>query len=70
MNASEVREMLRDKVKAAGTRTAWCAAQRPSISGAMVSHFLLGRIDPPPKILAALGVRRVVTYELTDDGPR
>lgn len=70
MDASDVRQMLRDAVKAAGSQKAWYLRQDPPISGSVVSFVLLGRIDPPPGILAALGVRRVVTYEIIENEER
>ena len=54
MTADDVRTMLRDACKKAGTSAAW--ADKNSLSQAYVSDTLNGRREPGPKILRALGL--------------
>jgi hypothetical protein len=66
MNADEVRALLRERVVLAGNMTKWGAGA--GIKPPMVSRILLGRDDPTPSVLRALGLRRVVTYERVEGG--
>jgi len=43
------------------TQKEW--ADKHGISPQYLSHVLSGRTDPGPKILAALGLKRVVVYQ-------
>jgi len=60
---NQVLAQLRAEVDAAGSQTAFAAAN--SISITYVSEVLAGRRDPGRKILAALGLTRVVLYRET-----
>ena len=60
MTANEVRLLLREACRRAGTITAWASAN--GISQAHVSDVLNGRRDPAQKILQALGLERVMDY--------
>ena len=51
---------MRAACKAAGGQAAW--SERHGISPAYVSDVLNSRREPGPKILAALGLRKVVRY--------
>lgn len=59
-NLSEIYAELRTRIEAAGSQKAW--AQQAGISGAYLNDVLMARRDPGPKILAALGYVRRVTY--------
>lgn len=61
MNAEQVRELLRAKVN--GNQSAW--AKSLGISQSYVADVLRGRQPPGDKIIAALGIERVVTYRKT-----
>lgn len=52
---------LRSAIDQAGTARAWCEANH--VAPSLVSDVLRGRRDPPPVMLHALGVCRIVTYE-------
>ena len=68
MTADEVRALLRDQCANAGSRAAWLRERRAAgyqMTSALVSFVLSGRLEPCGKVLAALGLRRVVTYERT-----
>lgn len=54
MTADEVRTMLREACRKAGTSAAF--ADKHSLSQAYVSDTLNGRREPGPKILRALGL--------------
>lgn len=62
MNAEGVRQRLREVVAEAGSQTAWANRQTPPIASTTVSLTLIGRIDPPPKLLRALRLRKQVSY--------
>jgi DNA-binding transcriptional regulator YdaS (Cro superfamily) len=52
--------MMRAACKAAGGQAAWAEAH--DMSPAYVSDVLNSRREPGPKILSALGLRKVVRY--------
>jgi hypothetical protein len=60
MPVEDVRAMLRTAVEAAGSQIAWARAHR--LSGVYVSDVLHGRREPAGKILAALGMEKIVMY--------
>lgn len=51
---------LRTEIDSAGSQSAF--ARLHGLTHTVVSQTLRGRIDPPPVLLAALGLRRVVRY--------
>ncbi len=58
--------MLRAQIATAGSQIAWCAARAAEgtpVGTNAVSRFLKGFGGPPPKLLGAMGLRAVVTYE-------
>lgn len=62
MDAEEVRRLLRQKVKEAGSQTAF--AQRRNVSRYAVCWFLGGGMEAPqPRLLRALGLTKKVSYE-------
>lgn len=61
MNLDQVRKILREECESAGSQAAW--AFRHSVSPAYVSDTLNGRREPGPALLAALGIKRVTSYE-------
>lgn len=56
----EVRALLREKCREAGSTEAW-AAQK-GINGSYVRHALSGRATIGPKIMAALGLKEVRVF--------
>ena len=70
VNAWELRQMLREAVKALGSQSQW--AEQHGVSKQYLSHVLHGRTVPSPKICEALGYQRVVMFERKDrpGGPR
>jgi hypothetical protein len=61
MTADEVRVLLREACRKAGSQSAW--AEEHNVSGSYVSDLVHGRREPGDKVLAALGLERVaVTY--------
>ena len=56
---------LRKRLDKAGTQTA--LAKELGISKPYLSDILKGKRDPGPKVLAQLGIRRVVTFERIGD---
>lgn len=60
MTLPEVLIMLVDRIDAAGGRAAWCAST--GVSPGYLGDVLHGRRDPGEKLLAALGLRKVVDY--------
>jgi hypothetical protein len=63
VSAEEVRQLLRRCCEEAGSQTGW--ARKNDMSGVYVSDVLAGRRDPGGKLLAALGLERVVHYRQT-----
>jgi hypothetical protein len=62
MNANDVRELLRERVKAAGSQYKLAAAI--GVDYGHLNAAVNGRCAPGPKILRALGLRRVFLYEV------
>ena len=60
---NDVLRMLFDRCLSAGSRKAW--AEQNNISPAYVSDVLNGNRDPGERILNALGLVKVVSYEYT-----
>lgn len=62
MNDEEVRRVLTRKIKAMGlTVRAWCVAH--DLDPCEVSRVFHGHVKPTRRVLAALGMRKVVSYE-------
>lgn len=61
LTALQVRVRLRRVVQAHGSQRA--AARALGVALSLVNRTLSGEDDPPPKLLTALGLRRVVRYE-------
>ena len=66
MTESEIRDMLLKACQEAGSRQAWVKARREHTSVSTVQRFL-GGASPEPKLLAAMGLRRVVVYERIEE---
>lgn len=61
MTSGDVREELRRACETAGGQKIWAEAN--GVSPMYVSDVIRGRTEPAAKILAALGLERVVTYQ-------
>jgi len=61
MTADEVRALLRAECAKAGSARGWAAQNKAHPS--TVSEFLMGRREPTPAIMRALGLVKVVRYE-------
>lgn len=61
MNKSDFTATLTRYVHKAGSQSA--AAKRLGVSGAYLSDVKNGRREPGEKLLTALGLKRVVSYE-------
>jgi hypothetical protein len=61
MTADDVRTMLREACRKAGTSAAW--ADKHNVSQAYVSDTLNGRRGPGPAILRALGLTSEIRYQ-------
>jgi hypothetical protein len=61
MTENDVRDLLSAECRKAGNQRRW--ADRHRLSPSYVSDVIKGARNPADAILAALGVRRVVTYE-------
>ena len=61
MTKDQLMLRLRKGVQDAGSQKAYAA--EIGVRDQLLSMVLMGRIDPPPSLLAALELRRVVTYE-------
>lgn len=66
LTSSDVRKMLAKACKIAGSQGAF--ARQHSVSRTMVCHTLNKVIEPPPKICAALKIKRVEIGRYTEDG--
>ena len=70
MTESEVRELIRETCRRAGSQKNWAA--QSGFSAAYLCDVLEGRRAPGNAILVPLGLRRVVSYEpvptITPDG--
>jgi DNA-binding transcriptional regulator YdaS (Cro superfamily) len=62
MTADDVRSLLAAECKKAGSQRNW--AKRYDLSDAYVSDVLLGRREPADAICSALGINRVVKYQV------
>jgi len=60
MDRENVLALLRQKCDEAGGQKAWAAVH--GVSQVYVSDVLAGRREPAGKIIAALGLERVVTF--------
>ncbi len=60
LTETDVRELLRLAIAARGSAAKWSAAH--NLSHSLVSTFLHGKRPPPPVILEALNIERVVSY--------
>lgn len=63
----QVQQMLRMEIALCGSAGKW--ALKKDVSSAYISDVLRGRRDPGDKILRALGLRKIVGYELVSDPP-
>lgn len=61
MNEDDVRKILEDECERCGGQAAW--AWRNNVSASYVSDTLCKRKGPGPTLLAALGIKKVATYE-------
>jgi hypothetical protein len=61
MTLDKVVEQLRSEVAEAGSETAW--AHPHGISQSYVNFVLRNAISPGPKLLKALGLKKVISYE-------
>jgi hypothetical protein len=66
MTIEQVQDMLRSECDKAGGQKAWGDAR--GISAQYVSDVIAGRRLPGSKVLAALGVERVVSYRRVRGG--
>lgn len=64
LTQSQIVELLRAAVEAAGTQKAF--AQQHDVSEQYITDVLRGRREPGAKILAALGYEKVVSYRQID----
>lgn len=62
MNRIDLYALLRTQCAKAGGQTAF--ANQHGVSVAYVSDVMNGRKDPGPALLKAMGVRKVVRYEV------
>lgn len=65
MNAKDVKSILRERIKEAGSYEK--AAKRLGVSLTSVSYLMANRRAPSPKLLDRLGLKKVVTYERKDE---
>jgi hypothetical protein len=63
LDEDDVRQMVRDDMPISGCSTQQEWARKNNISPQYLSDFMTGRKAPGQKILDALMLRRVVTYE-------
>ena len=61
MTHAQLLQLLRRKVRRYGTQTALSSGL--DISPAYLSDILKGKREPGAKVLASLGLRRIVRYE-------
>ncbi len=61
MNLMQVFALLQTECAKAGGQKAWAAEH--GLSGGYVSSVLHAKQDPGPAVLAALGLRKVVSFE-------
>ena len=60
MTRDELVKLLQRKVQRAGTQAA--LAEELGVTAVYLGDVLLGKREPGPKLLNALGFRRVITY--------
>ena len=65
ISTTEMRRLLREACKAAGSQRAWAKAK--GMSDAYISDCLAGRREPGESIAKALGYRPVTMYEAVKD---
>lgn len=65
MTKDELIEHLRKLVKEEGSQRN--LAKRLGVSAPFIGDVLLGKREPAPKMLKALGLRRVVTFERLEE---
>ena len=68
MGSDQVRALLRRECEAAGGQAAWATSH--GISAGYVSDVLSERREPGGRILAALGLVRVVDYQRESMGKK
>ncbi len=61
MEADDVRRLIAREADEIGSVAKW--AERNKVSQAYAAHVLQGRQEPGKKLLAVLGLRRVIRYE-------
>jgi hypothetical protein len=61
MTLDIVMQRLRGAIAAAGSENAWAAEN--AISQTYVNYVMRGVIKPGPKLLKALGLKKVTSYE-------
>lgn len=64
VTVQEIREMLLRQCKEVGSQGAW--GKRHGLSQIYVSDVIHGRRAPGEKILAALGLRKIILYDDID----
>lgn len=57
---AEAKRRLHAAIEKHGTQQAFAKAH--GINHSLVSQVVRGRVDPPPQVLLALGLRRIVKY--------
>ncbi len=61
MTVDDIRKILKDKCDEVGSQAAFSYLY--NISPGYISDTLTGRREPGPALLAALGIRRIVSYQ-------
>lgn len=67
LNVEQVKQMLRGVLREVGFGAQREFSRASGCSHSSVAHVLSGHTTPGPKILKALGLRRVVLYEVIDE---
>ena len=60
LSVDDVRELLRAEIDKAGTQTAW--ARRARVNRSIACSILAGKKTLQPKIVKALGLKKVIAY--------
>ena len=60
MTLEQLLKRIAREIAAAGSQDAW--SRQIGVPASMVSFVRNGRIAPPPKLLDAMGLERIVTY--------
>jgi hypothetical protein len=63
LTVADVRELLRAEIDKAGTQTAW--ARRARVNRSIACAILAGKKTLQPKIVKALGLKKVIAYTRT-----